>query len=276
MKALLVAILGVSLAACAGVNPPAPSPSAMCLPCTVPCTPESSCAQPKPKVVEAPKPVPPPPAPAPAAPAEAASFSPAAGDYASPQTVALSTSTPGAVIHYTLDGSTPSESSPVYAGPVPVSEKTTTIRAIAIAPGLPPSSVSSAAYTIAPPAPPPRVVVTKERLELKEKIFFETGKSVIRPESHGLLDEVAAALKGNPEVKRVVVEGHTDNKGSKVLNTKLSKGRAEAVRAYLLKKGVEPVRLDAKGFGPSRPIADNATAKGREENRRVEFVIRQN
>lgn len=269
MRTLVFSVVVLGGLACATAKPPPPSPSAMCLPCTMPCTPESSCA-PAAKVAAAPAPKPePPPPPAPAA---AASFSPAPGAYTGPQSVELSTTTPGAVIHYTTDGSAPTADSPVYSGPITV-DKTATIQAIAIAPGMPESTVSSGAYSIAPPAPPPRVVVTKERLELKEKVFFETGKADVRSESLGLLDEVATALKDNAEVKRVVVEGHTDNKGNKAKNLKLSKGRAEAVRAYLIKQGVEPARLEAKGFGSARPIADNATPKGRDENRRVEFVI---
>ncbi len=267
MRILLVGLAILGASACATTKPPATSPSAMCLPCTIPCTPESSC-KPAVKVAQAPAPKPPPPP----APADAARFDPAPGEYTAPQSIELSTTTPGAVIHYTTDGSAPTAASPVYTGPIPV-DKTTTIQAIAIAPGLPESAVSSATYAIAPPPPPPRVVVTKERLDLKEKVFFETGKSAIRPESLGLLDEVAAALKANPDVKRVVIEGHTDSKGAKLKNAKLSQGRAEAVRAYLVEKGVEPARLQAKGFGASRPIADNGTPKGREENRRVEFVI---
>lgn len=267
MKSLLAAAVVVGAVACATSKPPPTSPTAMCVPCVTPCTPESSCGQPK-KVAAAPKPVPPP-----AAPADAPTFSPAAGEYTGKQTVVLSTTTPGAVIHYTLDGSAPTEASPVYTGPLTV-DNGTTVNAIAVAPGMPASATSSATYTIKPPPPPPRVVVTKERLELKEKIFFDTGKSTIRPESYSLLDEVAKALKENPDVKHVSIEGHTDNKGAKALNTKLSKNRAQAVQTYLVQKGgIDPTRLDAKGFGPTRPIADNKTAKGREENRRVEFVI---
>jgi outer membrane protein OmpA-like peptidoglycan-associated protein len=71
----------------------------------------------------------------------------------------------------------------------------------------------------------------------------------------------------------VLVEGHTDSTGKYESNIKLSERRAEAVRTYLVKKGVQPDRLEAKGFGPDRPVADNKTAAGREANRRVEFVL---
>jgi outer membrane protein OmpA-like peptidoglycan-associated protein len=213
--------------------------------------------------------------PAPREPAAAAAFQPGPGSYAEPQMVVLSSATPGAVIHYTTDGSTPTAQSPVYTGPIPV-DGTTTVKAIAVAPDMPQSEVSTATYTGTPPPPPPaRGAITEKKLELKEKVFFDTGKTTVKPESFSLLDEVAAVMKGHPEVKKVVVEGHTDSKGSKAKNMKLSKGRAEAVRTYLVEKGVEPDRLEAKGFGPARPIADNGTPEGRDDNRRVEFAISQ-
>jgi len=121
--------------------------------------------------------------------------------------------------------------------------------------------------------PPPRVKMTEKKLDLLEKVYFDTSKTTIKPGSFALLDEVAQVLNDNPQVKKVVIEGHTDNTGAADVNTKLSQGRAEAVRAYLVKKGVAADRLEAKGFGPTRPIADNKTAKGREANRRVDFVI---
>lgn len=117
------------------------------------------------------------------------------------------------------------------------------------------------------------VVITKERLVIKEKVFFATGKSTILPRSFGLLDQVAAVLKSHPEILHVVVEGHTDSTGSAELNRTLSQDRANSVMAYLVKKQVAADRLAARGYGPDRPAADNATAAGRELNRRVEFVI---
>jgi outer membrane protein OmpA-like peptidoglycan-associated protein len=80
-------------------------------------------------------------------------------------------------------------------------------------------------------------------------------------------------LKDHPEVGKVVVEGHTDNVGKAAVNQKLSQGRADSVMKYLVGKGVAPSRLEAKGYGESKPVADNATAKGREANRRVELRI---
>jgi outer membrane protein OmpA-like peptidoglycan-associated protein len=280
VKQLSIAWMALVVAACASsqtvVNPPG-APATICMPCgndcQYPCTPtEAVAVAPKPSpavVVRVPAPPPP------AAPVAAAAFDPAPGTFASPQSVALYTTTPGAVIRYTTDGSAPTTASPVYTGPIPVTG-TTTVTAIAMAEGIPHSDVSSATYTILPPPPPPpppRVVVTPEKLEIKEKVFFDTGKVSIQPASYGLLDEVAATLKDNGDVQRVVIEGHTDDKGNPAVNEKLSKGRAEAVKSYLVDKGVEAERLDAKGFGSAKPIASNKSAKGREENRRVEFVI---
>jgi OmpA-OmpF porin, OOP family len=121
----------------------------------------------------------------------------------------------------------------------------------------------------------PRVVVQKEtkKIELREKVQFETGKSVIRPESASLLDEVAKVMKDHAEIKKVVIEGHTDSTGGKAFNQKLSEARAGAVMKALVQRGVEAGRLSAKGFGPSKPIAPNTTAEGREANRRVEISI---
>jgi outer membrane protein OmpA-like peptidoglycan-associated protein len=209
-------------------------------------------------------------------PAVAAAFEPPAGEYAGPQSVALSSTTPGAVIHYTTDGSTPTADSPSYAGPIPV-EKTTTVQAIVVASGAPSSAISTGTYTIAPPPPPPpaRVAVTKERLELKEVVLFNTGKASIDPRSHSLLDEIAATLKNHPEVKNVRVEGHTDNTGKSAANVKLSQSRAEVVREYLVARGVANDRLTAKGYGDTQPVASNKTAAGRTANRRTDFIVTQ-
>ncbi|MBS2030896.1 MAG: OmpA family protein [Deltaproteobacteria bacterium] len=118
----------------------------------------------------------------------------------------------------------------------------------------------------------PMVVVIKNKIVIKQQVHFATNKAVILRDSYTLLDQVADAIKTNG-LKHVVVEGHTDNVGAKDANLKLSQDRAAAVRAYLLKKGIGEDALEAKGFGDSKPIAPNMTAKGREMNRRVEFTI---
>ena len=116
------------------------------------------------------------------------------------------------------------------------------------------------------------IVVTKDKIELKQKVHFATGKDKIMPDSFAMLNEIADVLKSRPEI-RVRIEGHTDSRGSAKLNTKLSQGRADSVRRFLIERGVDGGRMEAQGFGPSRPIADNRTNQGREKNRRVEFFI---
>jgi outer membrane protein OmpA-like peptidoglycan-associated protein len=101
-------------------------------------------------------------------------------------------------------------------------------------------------------------------------VHFETGKSVLTPDSHLVLDQVAGSLLANPEI-RIEIAGYTDNTGTVAENITLSQGRASAVRAYLARKGVSPARMLARGYGARGPIATNTTAAGRAENRRVEL-----
>ena len=124
-----------------------------------------------------------------------------------------------------------------------------------------------------PPPGPARVVLTASNIAIMDKVQFETGKAELLPVSHALLDEVAKMLKDNPQVELISVEGHTDSTGTPEVNRKLSQARAESVAKYLSGKGVKAARMDPKGFGPDRPIADNETDAGREANRRVEFNI---
>lgn len=114
--------------------------------------------------------------------------------------------------------------------------------------------------------------VTAEKIELKQTIYFATGKAVILPRSYPLLDEVASVLKSRPLMK-VRIEGHTDSRGNRAMNVKLSQARANSVKAYLAGHGVAADRMEANGYGPDQPIETNRTAAGRERNRRVEFVI---
>jgi outer membrane protein OmpA-like peptidoglycan-associated protein len=101
-------------------------------------------------------------------------------------------------------------------------------------------------------------------------VTFETGRSALTPQSFVVLDQVAGSLVANPEIQ-IEVAGYTDNTGSAVVNTRLSRARAIAVRAYLARKGVAPSRMTARGYGPSSPVATNATSAGRAQNRRVEL-----
>ena len=116
------------------------------------------------------------------------------------------------------------------------------------------------AEAVADPAPQAPLVL--------HGVTFETASATLRPESAPTLDAVAASLAGHPDV-RVRIEGHTDSTGPAETNRQLSEARARAVLAYLAAKGVAPERMEAAGFGPDQPVADNATPEGRQQNRRV-------
>jgi outer membrane protein OmpA-like peptidoglycan-associated protein len=117
-----------------------------------------------------------------------------------------------------------------------------------------------------------RIVVKDDRIELKETIYFATGKTTILEKSFSLLNEVADVLQKNTQVN-VRIEGHTDDVGNNRANQKLSEGRAASVRAYLIGQGIDPGRLISVGYGEDRPIESNKTPDGRSKNRRVEFYI---
>jgi outer membrane protein OmpA-like peptidoglycan-associated protein len=102
-------------------------------------------------------------------------------------------------------------------------------------------------------------------------ILFDLDSAVIRSESKPVLEEVLTLLKGEPGWK-LTIEGHTDSTGSDSHNQTLSQQRAEAVKAYLVTGGIGTDRLQTKGFGESKPVADNVTELGRAQNRRVELV----
>lgn len=110
-------------------------------------------------------------------------------------------------------------------------------------------------------------------ITLSGQVLFVTGKSELLPAARDQLDQVAAALKDQGDLKPMVVEGYTDSVGSDATNQKLSKDRAEAVRAYLVSKGVSSDKISAVGKGKANPVASNDTAEGRANNRRVEIVI---
>jgi OOP family OmpA-OmpF porin len=101
-------------------------------------------------------------------------------------------------------------------------------------------------------------------------VNFQSGRSVLTTSSYAVLDQVAASLVANPEI-RIEIAGYTDSTGRRAMNLRLSMARAAAVRAYLARRGVSPMRMRARGFGASGNIAPNTTPEGRAQNRRVEL-----
>jgi outer membrane protein OmpA-like peptidoglycan-associated protein len=143
-------------------------------------------------------------------------------------------------------------------------------------------SLSGAKITAVDPSPsevvveqeaPAPVRVSDNKITIDETIQFVTWSAKLLEDSYGILDEVAKVLSENEAIKRVEIQGHTARTGQTKRSMKLSVDRAKAVREYLVKKGVAPDRLVAKGYGETKPVADNGTADGREKNRRVEFLI---
>ncbi len=123
------------------------------------------------------------------------------------------------------------------------------------------------------PVQGPLVELETERLSLKDSIHFDTDRATIKPESNKVLDAIATLVRDHPELRRVRVEGHTDNRGSAPYNKDLSLRRARSVVAALVQRGIAADRLTNEGYGFERPVADNRTALGRAKNRRVEFTI---
>ena len=146
----------------------------------------------------------------------------------------------------------------------------------AIVPPAPPAPVAArAAPAPAPapaaaPAPAPATVATK--VTYAADAFFDFDKSVIKPEGKAKLDDLVGKIKDiNLEV--IIAVGHTDSVGSDTYNQKLSVRRSEAVKAYLVSKGIEKNRVYTEGKGEKQPVADNKTAEGRAKNRRVEIEV---
>jgi OmpA-OmpF porin, OOP family len=124
-----------------------------------------------------------------------------------------------------------------------------------------------------PPQQEQLVAIQKGKLEIKQAVFFATNKAIIQRRSFKLLDQIARIIQQHPEIDKVIIEGHTDNVGNADVNRKLSQARAQSVLDYLVKKGVDPSRLEARGYGPDRPLLPNKTSRGRAANRRVAFTI---
>ena len=117
------------------------------------------------------------------------------------------------------------------------------------------------------------VKIVDGRLDILDQVYFRTNKAIIRQVSYPLLDNVARVLNAHLEISKVRVEGHTDSQGGDNYNLKLSQRRADAVRQYLVDKGVDADRLEAVGYGETKPIQTNDTKVGRAANRRVVFNL---
>jgi outer membrane protein OmpA-like peptidoglycan-associated protein len=131
----------------------------------------------------------------------------------------------------------------------------------------PPAPAPEPAPAAAPAAPTPAPV------ELSQVVRFDKNESAIASSYESTLDEIAKQLADHPEIEVVAIEGHADDRGSPELNDRLSRSRADAVRAGLVKRGVAKKRLKTQGFGTTRPVASNDTEDSRAQNRRVELRI---
>lgn len=118
----------------------------------------------------------------------------------------------------------------------------------------------------------PIIEVLVDKTFILKNILFETNRAVLLPSSYSELDAFAAYLVKNPQIY-IEIGGHTDNTGSADQNKILSEKRANAVADYLITKGVELIRVTFKGYGSTKPIADNSTDEGKKQNRRVEFTV---
>lgn len=146
------------------------------------------------------------------------------------------------------------------------------IMAKAAAPAPAPAPAAAPAPAPAPkpvPAPQPPAAT---KVTYAADAFFDFDKSVLKPEGRAKLDDLAGKIKGiNLEV--IIAVGHTDSVGSDAYNQRLSVRRSEAVKAYLVTKGIERNRVYTEGKGEKQPVADNKTAEGRAKNRRVEIEV---
>ena len=135
-----------------------------------------------------------------------------------------------------------------------------------------PAAAAPAAPAAAAPAAPAPMPVAAAKVTYASDAFFDFDKSVLKPEGKAKLDDLVGKVKGiNLEV--IIAVGHTDATGSDAYNQKLSVRRSEAVKAYLVSKGIEKNRVYTEGKGESQPVADNKTNEGRSKNRRVEIEV---
>jgi OOP family OmpA-OmpF porin len=129
-----------------------------------------------------------------------------------------------------------------------------------------------AAVRPAAPAAPAAPAVTVEKVTFAADAFFDTNKAVLKPEAKAKLDDLASKIKAIT-LEVIIAVGHTDSDASDAYNQKLSVKRAEAVKAYLVTKGIEANRVYTEGKGEKQPVADNKTKEGKAKNRRTEIEV---
>jgi outer membrane protein OmpA-like peptidoglycan-associated protein len=120
----------------------------------------------------------------------------------------------------------------------------------------------------------PNVLITSRELKLRQQVHFQHDSAEILPDSAAMLEEIADVLNTHPEIKGIEVQGHTDNQGNAPYNLKLSESRAQAVVDALVKLGVDPLRLQAKGYGDTKPLMPNNNELNRSKNRRVQLMVK--
>ena len=137
-----------------------------------------------------------------------------------------------------------------------------------------PAPAAPAVVPPKPPAPPPPAPPkpTSEKVTFAADTFFDFDKAVLKPEGKAKLDDLTSKIK-NITLEVIIAVGHTDSVGSDAYNQKLSLRRAEAVKAYMVSKGIEANRVYTEGKGEKQPVADNKSTEGRAKNRRVEIEV---
>jgi OmpA-OmpF porin, OOP family len=140
------------------------------------------------------------------------------------------------------------------------------------APPPPPPPPPKAEPAPPPPPPPPPPKPVTEKVTFAADVFFDFDKAILKPDGKARLDDMVSKLKA-VALEVIIAIGHTDAIGGDAYNQKLSVRRAEAVKAYLVSKGIEPNRIYTEGKGKTQPIADNRTDDGRAKNRRVEIEV---
>jgi outer membrane protein OmpA-like peptidoglycan-associated protein len=119
----------------------------------------------------------------------------------------------------------------------------------------------------------PTATVQATQIQINERLFFDFDLATLQARSYPILDEVVRVLREHPELRRIRIEGHTDEQGTAEHNATLSRDRARTVRRYLIDHGIDHRRLTARGYGSTRPAVEGSTEEAHAQNRRVLFMI---